>query len=596
MKTQIVVYPDKTMVEPCEQYYLAETYLDMESIHEKIQGKYHTLEYPFPTEEEYVEANKYITELSYRMIHSYGNKLNQCKNVNFSDRQWTLIMCNWLWPFLFVLYYKYCKLAPIKEQDVYLVGTDTFPEEKSAVDFTRSCVVSLWKNAYIWTYLAQAMGIECVIKNEIAEQKSMHIWRSRIIRAIKHPNEAIHWLKRRLSPSEKNTAKMEFENIDSVVETLLVETLLPEGMEQKLTLQSGGRVGYLQPKVILNMGREIVNKYDRNKEQRRLIFKDAFIPQTEFERIAHQAMIEFLPIAYVEAFDEMYTCALEITKNWNVQKFYSCYTSIELLDYCIALMLPHGIEINLLQHSATYGGCVFLAVIECVYADKFLTWGWEGLSYDWLHAKVLPVAIVRQPVPASLTNKEIKEKILYTAQISFLNDFGCGDTGNYFARVMQFFETLDESVRRQVYIRYDHNDDLNQELVRRCMKRFPEIHYEKRSEMSFTDSVLESKFLISEYYGSTHIEALCLGKPFVMFDALKLSVKSPYFVKHTQPLRDAGVYCEDGLQLAKVLNQKKGDIDWLCTDSIKAIYSEYLEAFTRMNQNVEKIWTDEILR
>lgn len=603
MKKQIIVYPDQKMTDLCDQYYLAETYLDMNAIHDVIKGKYEVLEYPFQSDDEYLEANKYIVGLSERIIHFYGIRLNQYRNINFSDRQWTIIMCIWLRHFLFDLYYKYLKLDSVRNEDIYMVGIDSYPEEKSIAFIIRSDISSIGKNVYLWTWLAKAMGIECVYRSDVVKvpavnvaKKGADLFADRLVRAVRHPGQAIFWLGKKLLHSQAGAEESGFKNIDPTVRTLMVKTLLPTGLEEKISRQSGGKAGYLEHYAIWNMGREIVSKYDKDIELRKEVLRDAFAPQTEFEKIAHAAVMEFLPIAYMEAFEEMYAQAVEITKDWNIHKFYSCYTSTELLDYCIALMIPRGIEINLMQHSAAYGGRPLLAMEECMYADYFLTWGWEGLRYDWLHAKVKPVAIVRQPVKATAVEVAVKEKILYTPNIGTVSDYGQGDEmGDYTGNSLRFIEALDVDIRRQLYIRYNSNDDFNNELVKRCKERFPEIHYETRSEKSFTDSVLESKYLISDYYGSTHIEALCLNKAFVMFDANRLMFCGAYFEEHVKPLRDAGVYLEDGLELAHILNQRKNDTSWLYTDEIQKIYHQYMEAFTRLNQDVEKIWADEIM-
>lgn len=602
MKKQLIVYPSREMVEPCDQYYLAEAYLNLDAIHDMIKGKYTVVNYPFQSGEDYMEANKYIVNLANRIIHSYGNKLNQYKNVRLSDRQWTIVLCIWLRHFLFDIYYKYRKLDSIRNEDVYLIGIDAFPEEKSAVDFTRSCVRSVLKNAYIWTYLAKEMKIENVSGSNVNKKfsfKSEHagLLGNRLIQAVRHPDQAVRWLGRKIFRSQVVAEETELKNIDSTVQILLVETLLPVGLEEKIALQSGGRVGCLDPYAILNVGWKIVNKYEKNLEQRRTVLESAFIPQTEFEKIAHKAVMEFLPLAYMEAFDEMYAQAVEITKDWNVNRFYSCYTSIELLDYCIALMIPQGIEINLMQHAAAYGGRPAMAIGECMYADNFLSWGWEGLHYDWLRAKVKPVAIVRQPVRATTVKATIKNKILYTPNTGEISDYGQGIViGDYIGNSLQFIGALDKEIRCQIYIRHDPGDDFNKEFVRRCKEEYPEVNYESRYDKSFTDSALESKYIIADYYGSTHIEALCLGKAFVMFDAVKFSTKNPYFEKHIKSLRDVGIYLEDGLELAKILNHQKDDMSWMYSKDIILICDEYLKAFTRMNQNVEKIWIDEIMK
>jgi hypothetical protein len=101
---------------------------------------------------------------------------------------------------------------------------------------------------------------------------------------------------------------------------MLIETLLPKEVEQHIVQRADGRVQVLDSGEMMGISRNIIDKYEVSETLRREVLIPAFASDDSFEQLAHEMCVRFFPIAYLEAFGELYHKAQDITKNWKIRK------------------------------------------------------------------------------------------------------------------------------------------------------------------------------------------------------------------------------------------------------------------------------------
>ena len=130
-------------------------------------------------------------------------------------------------------------------------------------------------------------------------------------------------------------------------------------------------------------------------------------------------------------------------------------------------------------------------------------------------------------------------------------------------------------------------------LIPWCKAKYPMIKIENASEIKFTESLMESELLICDYYGSSHLEALMLEKPFVMFEGVKIIGINPDIKEFLHSFEEFGVYKKTGKELAEqIVNHKDYNV-WLSDNNLQKCYSEYLNRLTSANQNLVELWAEE---
>ena len=226
--------------------------------------------------------------------------------------------------------------------------------------------------------------------------------------------------------------------------------------------------------------------------------------------------------------------------------------------------------------------------------DRFITWGWEATPNTL--GKIMPVAMSRLPLQTKKQYKQ-KEKILLATGIPELNDYGAGwNYDRYVYEQKEFISNLSDMQRKKLVIRLRISDrDKSGGLVTWCIEKYPEIKYENMNEIPFTDSLMESEFLVCDYYGTPHIEALMMGKPFVMFEGAHINVHNPAAREYLSKMESVGIYKKSGKEMALEISKHEKIDEWLSCKEIKDITIEYLNKMTGADKDIIDIWTEEFV-
>lgn len=583
--------------EEARSYILVEPYLEYTEIDQLISNKFECLKHPFPDAGSWIDADEYITDLSQRMIKSYGAAISKYAGFEFSEIQWTTVLCEYFRGSLNDIYYRFKKILQLRESaqqdeiEVYTLGLLSYDHEPALADSMRNIVSDYRKNAYLWSYMADAMGIKVFepayvdpVMDGSDKARQRHFMR-RLVRVATHPSKII----RRIKNDRRRIKKL-----DKKSRVLLYETLLPLDVEEEFCTRSGGLINMIKPAEAKRENLRIINRYGFDADARKEVLGNAFQAENEFERIANEFMLLSMPIAYFEASNEMYKMANEIVKTWDLRRIYSSYTSMELMDYCFAIVRINGTKIYGIQHSGAYGGSSFSPQTEMVFSDVFCSWGWTYKGASYVNSTIKPVKMIRLP---KFQKEEIvkKDKILWACNFPLMGNIGrCWDYSDYMKNEMEFIDDLDDEIRNIIVFRIDDSNLFNKKFAEKLHSKYKNIKIESRYDISFSESVRESRFVISDYHGSPDLESLLLGVPVVMFRADGNPVPSPCYMDGTKMLRDLGVFSESAKMMAETINKHKGSEDWLLTDEAGKAYSQYLKVFTGLDHKLDEFTINEI--
>lgn len=326
-------------------------------------------------------------------------------------------------------------------------------------------------------------------------------------------------------------------------------------------------------------------------EERRKFFS-MFKPENDFEKLLDSMVAAFIPKTFFEGAGELYNEAKNICKKWKYKKIYHSACMEEIFLLCAGIMRERGCLVCDIQHSAVYGNVYYFGFTEYSLYDRFCTWGWKPVGIPY--RSIRNVAISRIPQKADRSGALKKDKILLACNNPELSIGGTGWSYlKYTKRQKEFIDNLSDECKKQLVIRTDITRSQS-DLKIWCKKKYPYIKFESRFEISFTDSVKESKLLVCDYYGSPHIEALMLGCPFVIYNAAQLISPNIGLQSILDRMDRLGIYCEDGIEMAKVISERICDIDaWMEQDEVKEVLRDYKHEVTGADQDIIKLWCSE---
>lgn len=592
MLKQFVVNPNPKYIDKTADGYILLNELMLRDENRSIIGNnYFLLTAKKMTRKEYLETKEYIRSLSDRVIEYYTEISNKKFKLNLSSRQYKYFIGIWLEDFLFDAFDRYNKLLAVNE-DVYIVCDDnsSVMENQQMYGFINTYDPDFQMQMYSKLFNTFDSG-KVIVKSKSLLDKFHDKFSSKILKWITRFKIVINNPK----AAKNKMIKNETENIcNGISKSLVVESRMPQLMEKQIKEECCGDVEFVKADYFYSRQKEIDRKTVVNMKDRKSSFAE-FEYENEFERRIDMLLINFLPTVYYEELPEIYNLAHDMVENWVYKKIYHSAHLTELFAMCCALMKTKGTEIIDIQHTAAYIDLICFGFKEFDVWDRFLTWGWEytGNFYN----NIYPVAMSRLPGDSCENNTQ-RNKLLLVTNIPELCDIGEGcDYSRYVTHQKEFISRLSDVMRRQLVIRVRSTEKkLSGGLVAWCKMYYPEVTFEDMKSISFTQSLLESKLLICDYFGSSHLEALFLNREFVMFDGTSVIVHNPSIVNWLKKMEAVGIYKKEAIDMADQISLGDEFLKKLKSKEVKEIFNGYLNEMTNQRKGIMKRWCEEFKR
>ncbi len=606
MNTFLVIGDAEELIdEGCDEFIIAENIIagNISARKEWLKPP-KVLESPWVTWD-YGQAINYLWDLRKRILVELSPALERVNHILLSPGEWDLVLCGWMNAFLFSLYDKYLRLKSLRLENIETIGY--YPDFRKigivdigAIEASDDC------NTMLYAFLCEQMGIKISLKTyskriEAAEPKRTGKKLAHMVaRVIRDPYFRQYFLNKLSAKFEKRKDQevVRLSEIPPNCETLLLGSRLPKPVVSEIESSTGGKVSDFDYRYIDERKREILSHIVFDEELRSKIEFKSFTPQNVFEECVIKIVKDVLPLEVVEGFPELYREAHVITEKWNVNKIYSsAYVAFSAMDsICTVLAKRKGAKFVDIQHSGTYGLNAVLSAVERQVADEFLTWGWmpnDGLG----SSTVRPVAINRLPRSAVYKEGRKKNRILYASNFVKRYESGSGICDDdYINQHFKFIDSLNQSTRCRLVTRCYISEHSGYGIVPRYKECYPDIELEPVGGfMSFTDSVNASELVVSDDYGSTHIESMIIGVPTMFFLGAHIRIKEQQIMDLLKHLREIKVYAETPEEAARNVMEIENYDEWWNSPEVKAGVKAYLDIVARGYDRMSGVWRGEFV-
>lgn len=600
-KIQFVVNPNPKCIDPlADGYILLYDYFFSKENESLLKNKYTVLDCSMPSDEKYSADKKYVRELASKFISIYAKIINETYSLHLSDRQYKYFIGAWINHFLFDAYDRYQRIKKIKDIDgiFTLMGNSSIIlNNQQKYGYLNAYDPDYQMGLYSLIFEKLNLAVKCVDKIYDEYKNTRNVYNliiKKINKAIRNPEKVIDWVLRCFKIEKIKKRLMTFtEKINIQSKTLVVESRMPKQMEADILMKTGSAVCFVSPQYFVE--RQQIIKSDAIKaDDIRQNIREQKLGINEFECIVCSLIADFMPKSFVEFFKGLYDMSCKITKKWTFKKIYHSAHMTELFAMCCALMSKKGAEIISIQHSAVYCGLKYFSSCECDVWDRFASW---GLSLeDSVFSNITRVGMSRLPLKPSSTFG-VTKKILMIANMPEVSDSGDGCRyDNYVNEQKLFIENLTDSERENLVIRVITMDDNKTGgLVNWCKRNYPMIKFEDFHQIRFSESLAQSALLVCDYYGSSHLEALMLGRPFTMFEGAKIIGLNSRTKEFLDKFDGFGVYKKTGKELAKEIVAHKNYSEWLYSNELQLLYKKYLNELTRANEDLTELWAKEFI-
>ncbi|MCL8309134.1 LIC12162 family protein [Leptospira interrogans] len=296
-----------------------------------------------------------------------------------------------------------------------------------------------------------------------------------------------------------------------------------------------------------------------------------------------------IPKAYVEGFENLKNTTN--TKEWPTSpKFIftsNNHVADDIFKFWTATKKEKEVPLIISQHGGYYGigNISFLEDHEKKISNRYLTWGW----HDEECANVVPNFSIKLAGKKDICYSSkgyglLVEHCMPRYSYWVQNVPIAGQILKYFDDQYSFIKHLTPKIRSKFVIKlYPTDYDWNQK--ERWENLYPTLMYDN-GQKSFEHLMKKSRICVTTYNATTYLESLGLNVPTIIFwDPTYWELRKsalPYF----QMLKDAGIFFEDPISAASVLNKIWDNIDdWWQEKERQRIRGIFIEKYCRRVKN-----------
>lgn len=512
----------------------------------------------------------YIQALSKCMLVELSNALNTYHSIQYSTRQWQIILGHWLTRYVSIAFNRYFTLEQALN-DCKIIGT-------TMLDFRAYSLSTCNSLEFIWACNDDVWN---------------HVFFSRVLRFWEFPN-ADHQRPQveltkftqattgSLSPKSVRSkfvgvAKKILPRLSKKNDAFIVSSYLPFKEEIKLQLSLGQCPQWWSSPSLKNVEPDIA--------QRPLL---SDVSKHEgFERFVRLLLREAVPSCYVEGFSNLRSTAEALP--WPAQpKFIYTANNFDLDEVFktwAATKIAGGVPYYVGQHGAGYGTHKFFQTKyapEREAADKFFTWGWIDSDPKNLPAYVFTIA-------ARKTNGCPKDGGLLLIEASPPHQLMHWD--NYFEfgifqeEQFRFVKALPREIHQLLTVRlHSAHKDFRWSDERRWDDRSPSTRID--TGVTKIRILVEQSRLVVHAYDSTGIlECLALNIPTLCFWHGGLDHLLPEARPYYKLLMDAGILLDSPERAAECVAMVWNDVEgWWAQSAVQEARKLFCDRYARVSQ------------
>ena len=555
--------------------------------------RYEILQEENMTNNDIYSIRLYLDKVRDKVIRHLKEELNQYHKTNYDEFKWRILLNFWVIYFLPSIYDKYLTLEKIKTEDkifhVNLYKLDCVGIALDQLDFGNLMSDDFGFHKYQYSillkYISDISNI-VVDKWDIYERMPMNICQLELPEHVKNFVDEYRRYK------EKTHVQDEI-----VIQSPYIKfTLYKEIMEKNYGKISGYFLDYVyHVRGTMNIKRNLDIEW---RTQECNISEEN---TDEFVRLIYKIVGYFIPIAYLEEFDNLKTIALDNYKWGENPKvlIFDCegVTINELFKiYMMNIDVEHVHKVDIM-HAIPYGmgGDNWYVFHELQICDEFLNC--EGKKIY-----PLPVNFTQMPFITffRLPNRKNYEsnRIIYAnysypqhrSRLSLME----WNWQRYMDGELDFFRMLDKNVVSEVEFRIHPYHKTQWNNIERIKEIIPELVFDKVPV--FFDSIFNAKLVISETFGAAAMEAIAVGKPTViLYNPIDTYVELNDNYKDIEDMIRVGIIAETPEKLAALVNHIHGNVEnWWNEPERQQVVKKIRDKYAYFPENAKEIWVNKV--
>lgn len=523
----------------------------------------------------------YIKELYTEILPIIGNLLNDYHTINWNSRSFKIFYGMWLHDYLPVLRERYQTIdLAIKRypSHSFILTSDNIHIQSSA-DF-KGKITEDYYNHYLYTKIVKFISQEIYEDSYFLPKNGKNFCQNPFLSK---------WFKFGLQNSLLKSVQTLINAVTKNSSAVIDRSYFSVKDFARLILRKFSQI----TPIIYFPKLSQVNVHQDLTVRRSLAykFKEAYCPENKFEEFLVENLVYDFPICFVESFNR---CLKESDcinlKNKNYLSS-NAVLSNQMLQFSVANQMTSLNKLIIAQHGGSYGIAQWSSqqFWELDTADTFISFGWSDGKKSNIsaisHPKLIP------PIQQSIIDND---KILYVTNGSsryFNRNWSHPTAGNsfvnYYESMLEFIQTLDPSVTRNVHLRLSpSNGEYGLGVETYLNGRVP------FSDGNFYHELQHAALVICDHNQTSFLESLSNNKPTIIFwndEYTKISEDAfPYF----EELAKEGVFYTSPKKAANCLNDlvlNSNISDWWMDSSRQAAVTSFVQRYAKVNRE----WVDE---
>ncbi len=549
---------------------------------------YEVLPYPWADRDEKRRAYSYCTQVYETILPDIAEYCNQIHDVRFSLRYWRIVIGEWLWRYIQIIYDRYICLKKAIGSDngltTLVLNEDSYQYATDNLEFMLRCTsysdpdLDVY-NLQIYSQILRLLGLSFPSKSYAQTGRSYSSeakkpYNFRFKSARKELFTYLMSLLFKMPPS----ASVVFSG-DFMIKRKCLYKLYIKSFFKYKELFIKEDVSRLSP--------------DRNNRRGFLEMSSA----DPFQNICLKMMEYCFPMMFVEGFRQSRENALSYIRkvpdvilspvSWRFN------TSVAI---CIAESVERGAMLIGVQHGGGYGLYKMDSMLdhELKAVDRFISWGWTDNN-----KKIIPLPAFDYNEKARKSTVDKEGIILFVSNTHklYLTGFQSSPVSttfkNYLSWQKRFVLSLKEEVR-DVFLFRLHPMELGFFQKRRLQDTVKGLKYDN-FKASFIKRAKESSLVVIDNNQTTFLEAIALNIPTVIFWDVNLWEIRSSAERFFDDLREVKVFHDSPESAAGFINENYMDIDkWWESKKVQHVIKEFRYTYARTSKNLSNDWNKAI--
>lgn len=530
----------------------------------KYLKAYETMPFLWSNEQVVKAAFKECWNIYDEIMPILSNYLNNVHGIDKSSRYWKIIIGNWLWSFIQIVYDRYrCIEEFIKAYskfDTFVLHKDNYITPVEYKDFIANISSDAY-NLQLYSQIFEYLGYKFRTKRYEIGQAYTYSQQNSKIREISYRLLNIFFAKKPSVVISNGYFSNKFSTLN-------------------LAFKSKGKIFFdhfydsFSVSVDKNVAlrEELSEYYDGDNKFIKLLF--ALFEQN-------------FPLLFLEGFSDMRKVALN--KKSTKAKVYVTANYL-YYNYLYKFFIAEHIDkISLvgIQHGGSYGVDNFCnaEMYERDILDYFITFGWE----DNYHTKACTSEKLNQKIKSKKNGYILfvmNDMLKYLYQMNLFYPSSAIKLA-YLPKTLSFFNSIG-SIDRFLVRTYQVDNGFK--IKQTIRNTFPNIKLDDHSK-TFHCRLKNARLFVSDYMNTTYLETLAMNFPTVIFiDKNYYSFRKPEII---QLLIDAKILFYDEIEAAHHINSIYDNIDdWWLSDEVQKARREFCYHYARTSED----WAREYIK